>query len=129
MPATLPSCIPSCKITPEGGDTFASLDNAKRLVSLWGNQPTMLTFYADTSKGDYYLTVWWGLAKTFTFSGFSWGYSGTGPRGLDQFLAMLFVTNLTARDIPVVDGMTRVSYALHPVKSLVGETWLQAERL
>jgi hypothetical protein len=69
-------------LQPEGGITQISLQNADLLLREAGN-PT----YIELKKiGDEYLVLakWPGLIHMFT--GFSWGYGGEGPSGLNTFL-------------------------------------------
>lgn len=70
-------------LEPEGGVTRVSLSNAETLIEAYG-RPTTLRLYYDPIHWYMVTAVFYG-GVTHTFSGFSWGYSGEGPRGLETF--------------------------------------------
>lgn len=70
----------------EGGVTRWSLHNARALISRHG-LPERVALLTD-DRGEWVIEAHWpGL--THRFLGFSWGYSGEGPRGLEEFFGML----------------------------------------
>ena len=94
----------------ECGVTEISLDNAKELLAQHG-EVDHIYLTADTKKGDYFVQCYWVDGHQHTFSGFSWGYGGTGCVGLDRFLVMLGVPTLTSSMIPIDKfGKTACSY-------------------
>lgn len=72
----------------EGGVTDISLHNAHVLLEHLG-LPDRVSIYWDPlhSEGPAVRAVWEAPgAMAHTFTGFSWGYGGEGPRGLFRFL-------------------------------------------
>lgn len=90
------------QLQPEGGVTETSLANAKILIAEYG-VPSRLDFKADKRACDYFVRATWNHHPevVFTFTGFAWGYGGTAPAGLAQFLDMAKVTSLLVDDIPM----------------------------
>jgi len=74
------------KIKEECGVTENSLDNAKMLIKAFGKPIRITLTYVD-DPWEYLVKAEW-TNNIFTFSGFSWGYYGEGPRGLFEFLQM-----------------------------------------
>lgn len=77
------------KIQEECGVTDISESNADFLIGKYGI-PDRIRLHNHPENG-YTVTVTWphqGLADTLVwdFTGFSWGYGGTGPHGLVRFL-------------------------------------------
>lgn len=74
------------KLQVECGTTQISLENAMFLMEQYGIPHTVtLINGGNETDADYgVLAIWDGVMHLFT--GFSWGYSGEGPRGLDIFL-------------------------------------------
>lgn len=65
----------------EGGITQISLENADYLLRHFG-LPTHIELI---KQGDEYLVMATWLGTTHLFTGFSWGYGGEGPNGLNRF--------------------------------------------
>jgi hypothetical protein len=74
------------KLQEECGVTSISLENAIQLLEAYGT-PRRIDLSDDPEDGNI-VTVYWPNAFHFKFTGFSWGYGGTGPHGLDQFFQM-----------------------------------------
>ena len=70
----------------EGGVTAISIANAKRLLDVLGKPERLELTYTD--EDWYRVTAVWPLGRNHTFTGFSWGYNGEGPRGLEIFCRM-----------------------------------------
>jgi hypothetical protein len=87
------------KIQPEEGVTEISLANAKLLIEKHG-LPARLDFKANKTKCDYFLVASWPDDSSFVFTGFSWGYEGTGPNGLTEFFKLAQI-NLNRDNIPM----------------------------
>lgn len=88
-------------LVAECGVTGVSLQNASYLLMLYG-EPMRLDFSADKYKGDYFVTGKWKNGPSWMFSGFSWGYGGTGPHGLQRFFDMIGpVLDLKADQLPL----------------------------
>jgi hypothetical protein len=86
-PAPVKSGIPSVPYTlselvPERGDTRTSLRNADYLLRAYGKPVRIELINGEDTYGV--LAIWKGTMHLFT--GFSWGYTGEGPSGLDEFL-------------------------------------------
>ena len=69
----------------EGGITQHSLENAEYLTGRFG-VPYSLSFYGDSNQAEYNVIAAYKNGHSHVFTGFSWGYSGEGPRGLHHFL-------------------------------------------
>jgi len=67
----------------EGGVTDISLANAKILLEQYGT-PSKITCRYDKDDGHLVEAEW--DQGVWTFSGFAWGYRGSGPQGLVTFL-------------------------------------------
>lgn len=95
------------KLEEEGGITDISLKNAEKLIAKYG-KPGQLFFTGDRKKCDYYVTVFWdvqGRIVKFIFSGFAWGYKGTGPHGFFRFLQMCGQDEAQAKQtIDILEG-------------------------
>lgn len=73
-------------LEPEEGSTRVSLENASKLLKELG-LPDVIHLYWDPQL--WYVTeAWWGN-ELHKFTGFSWGYTGEGPRGLLGFFKMI----------------------------------------
>lgn len=90
----------------ECGVTENSIENARILLSLKG-KPSLIVLTKD--KNEYIVTAYWGEHFKFVFTGFGFGYGGTGPTGLFQYLTGLGVkvtmAQITAqmdKDLPKV---------------------------
>lgn len=99
------------KLQEEGGCTLSSLQNAKVLIAERGC-PVKLDFRADTSRADYFVTATWANGSGFRFTGFSWGYGGTGCQGLNEFLQSIGVNDLNSWDVPIEEGKTEMTYTV-----------------
>jgi len=96
----MPTNNKTLQIEPEGGVTEISLNNAKVLIKEHG-VPIKLNFHADKKKCDYFVRAEWRDGFSFCFSGFAWGYGGTGPRGLLKFFHMAHVWSIVPDDLPI----------------------------
>ena len=80
------------KLKQECGVTDISLFNAKALVAMFGN-PSKVTLHSMRDATEQNVIASWdfggGAGIDHTFSGFSWGYGGEGPRGLYKFFRMI----------------------------------------
>ena len=94
----------------ECGVTSVSRDNAAKLIDDFG-KPWRLSFFGDTKAGEYFVRASWPNGKTHTFAGFAWGYGGTGPAGLAEFLKAAGA-NLTPEQIPI-DEAGKTSLTVH----------------
>ena len=72
----------------EGGVTTISLHNAHVLVDRFG-RPDAIILRTDTEEGNLATMYWHRAGESHTFSGFGWGYGGTGPTGLWHLLVWL----------------------------------------
>lgn len=99
----------------ECGVTSVSLQNLADFTTLHGKIDS-LDFSGDTKRGDYFVTAHWKDGSAWKFSGFSWGYAGEGPRGL-QALLKVFGSQLKPSDIYVNEfGKTQLSlFASEPL--------------
>lgn len=70
----------------EGGVTRWSLHNARSLIWAHG-VPDTVGLYQD-ERGDWVVEARWPRLS-HRFLGLSWGYSGEGPRGLEELFEML----------------------------------------
>ena len=75
------------KLVPEGG-TDNSLKNARAIQEAGYEFQSGITYY-DSEKGNWETMVWFKRGDespvSWSFKGFSAGYSGQGPRGLIEF--------------------------------------------
>lgn len=95
----------------EAGITQNSLDNAQELLAKRGNDLARIDFKAIVQNNDYRVILYWMNGTSFTFTGFSWGYLGTGPAGLDEFLALCNIHDFDAASLPIDKfGTTDCSY-------------------
>jgi len=74
-------------LLPEGGVTTISLHNAHVLIHEYG-LPERVELFQDPKDG-HLVEMWWSDIHADRLTGFSWGYGGEGPRGLEQFFKML----------------------------------------
>ncbi len=75
----------------EGGVTDISLHNARLLLETH-DLPDSIALYQRlpyTEGAEHLVEARWSDGTTHVFSGFAWGYTGTGPQGLEIFLDML----------------------------------------
>lgn len=84
----------------EAGVTEISLNNAKQLIDQHG-VPIALDFKANKTQCEYYVLATWEDGFQFCFTGFGWGYPGTGPAGLLKFFDMAHVYSLIPDDLIV----------------------------
>ena len=95
----------------EDGTTETSMENAKKLVAQY-NRPSYVRLRIHRERGNVLdhadvteyevITKWTGtslLDKDWTFTGFGWGYTGTGPHGLLQFFEMIGLFDFDMRSI------------------------------
>ena len=74
------------KLQEECGTTSISLENAKIIIAAYGS-PRRVELSDDPEEGNT-VVAYWSNGFHFAFTGFSWGYGGTGPHGLEQFFQM-----------------------------------------
>jgi len=75
------------ELKEEAGITNHSLFNAKVLTLAHG--PVKHVYlYGDSQHCDYLTSVTFSDGTHFDLTGFSWGYGGTGPHGLERFFEM-----------------------------------------
>lgn len=74
------------QLKPEGGVTRHSLHNGQILKAAHGAVKSVHCLY-NPSDVWYRVEVIYQDGFQFTFSGFSWGYDGEGPRGLAEWAA------------------------------------------
>jgi hypothetical protein len=87
----------------EGGITQIALQNAELLRQALGS-PIRLELHMDPDGGEWYRTrVMYDTGDSHTFTGFGWGYSGEGPRGLANFCQQNDIP-LTLSDIENIDN-------------------------
>lgn len=70
----------------ETGATRDSLANARELIIKYGLPDTVT---AITTSVDWYVQAKWSDGLLYIFEGFSWGYRGEGPRGMESFFGMI----------------------------------------
>jgi hypothetical protein len=91
------------KLMSEGG-TDNSLKNAKAIQEAGYEFQSGITYY-DSEKANWDTVVWFKRGNespvSWTFKGFSAGYSGQGPRGLIEF-GKIF--NVPIKEEIVMDG-------------------------
>ena len=78
------------KFSPEGGVTRFSLANARMILEA-GYQFVRAIIKYDNIRGDWWVDAFFqrdGEVASHEFGGFSFGYSGEGPRGLIEFSEM-----------------------------------------
>lgn len=75
----------------EGGITEISLRNARALIARHGlpDEVEMYQAQLPPNAGEHLVAARWRDGTRHTFRGFSWGYLGDGPRGLETFFAVL----------------------------------------
>lgn len=76
----------------ECGVTQVSLENAFLLFKQYG-VPEKVELVRDNN--EYAVLVFWH-SYTHLFIGFSWGYSGEGPRGLDILMSACWYPHITS---------------------------------
>ena len=74
------------KLQEECGTTAISLENAAQLIAENGS-PIRLDLADEPEEGNT-VTAYWRNGMHFKFTGFSWGYGGTGPHGLERLFEM-----------------------------------------
>lgn len=84
----------------ECGITDISVGNAEELLREKG-RPIRLTFYSRSRHGEYSVIARWKADDTFRFTGFSWGYGGSGPNALKRFLNQLGFPEGVFWDLPL----------------------------
>ncbi|HLD91291.1 MAG TPA: hypothetical protein VI911_09800 [Patescibacteria group bacterium] len=77
------------KLEPECGVTSISLRNAETLLWAYGTPAEITLSYHEQADWFRVTVTWTELIHIFT--GFSWGYLGTGPHGLEAFFKMVGV--------------------------------------
>jgi len=87
----------------EGGITEIALQNAELLRQALGS-PIRLELHMDPDGVEWYrVRVMFDTGDSHTFTGFGWGYSGEGPRGLATFCTQNEIP-LTINDIVKIDN-------------------------
>jgi len=90
----------------EGGITQIALQNAELLRQALGS-PIRLELHMDPNGVEWYRTrVMYDTGDSHTFTGFGWGYSGEGPRGLADFCNQNGIP-LTIRQIELIDNKSK----------------------
>lgn len=116
-PATAPL------LQDEGGVTDISLHNGRTLLAEHG-LPNLVELVAH-DPGEHETRVEWidmkahdrPPRKRFTFTGFAWGYGGTGPHGLREFLSWLGI------DLDMRDVVKLPAPSLTPPEGVVVARW------
>ena len=73
------------QLLKEGGVTQISLKNERRLSKRLG-RPVRVELHYDPDSADFYqVKAMYDSGDSHVFTGFAWGYSGEGPRGLLEF--------------------------------------------
>lgn len=80
-------------LVEEGGITENSVKNAEILFATY-ERIDHVDFIADKRNNDYFVDVHWSSGQSHRFTGFAWGYGGTGPHYLEKFLEDLYVDQL-----------------------------------
>ncbi len=107
---------------PEDGTTENSSVNAKELLAENG-MPKELHFNAHVKNVYYRVEAVWPNSETHIFLGFAWGYGGTGPAGLVEFLNLAQVSSIMIDDIPIDKyGKTMCSWYRDPKRGQLTET-------
>lgn len=85
---------PTVSLEEEGGVTQFSLRNARILIEQHGLPATVELHQPQNgpNRGEHLVDAVWSDGTHHTFNGFSWGYGGEGPHGLEKFLAMIHIT-------------------------------------
>lgn len=84
----------------EHGITDVSVSNAEELLRGMG-RPVRLSFSSDTRACIFRIVARWAGDFRFQFTGFSWGYAGTGPNACKNFLNTLGFPEGTFYNLPV----------------------------
>jgi len=91
------------KLSQEGGITQIALQNAEALRQALGS-PIRMELHMDPDGVEWYrVRVMFDTGDSHTFTGFGWGYSGEGPRGLASFCHQNDIP-LTIEDIVKIDN-------------------------
>ncbi len=85
------------KLEKEGGITEGSRRNARRLIQQRGF-PIIVKFRGTETTNHHVYFIWPG-GLSFIFTGFAWGYGGTGPRGLYHTLLLIGMNPHRAKEI------------------------------
>ena len=73
------------QLRTEGGITRFSLENNRRLTKRLG-RPVRVECHYDPNVAEWYIVkAFYDSGLTHEFTGFSWGYTGEGCRGLLEF--------------------------------------------
>lgn len=91
------------RLLNEGGITQTSLKNNRRLTKRLGS-PVRVELHYDPNGAEWYRAVaMYSNGDKHTFTGFAWGYSGEGPRGLLEFCQYHDIP-LTSQEIHGLDN-------------------------
>lgn len=86
------------------GSTFRSVKAAQKHIDRLGKLIYVRGYIYTGKYGNDAAVIVRGVGGTCRFSGFSWGYGGTGPNGLRQMLLQLGINeelvNKTVFDTP-----------------------------
>lgn len=91
------------RVKKEDGVTSISLRNAEILLE-WYGQPNLVKLWYDEREWSV-VTVEWPNDFKHSFTGFSWGYTGEGPHGLEAFAEAVGLGSLL--DMRTIAGLPR----------------------
>ena len=92
----------------EGGVTEISLANARLLIAEHG-RPNLVKLWSSEWQ-RYVVTVEWPDDYKHSFTGFAWGYGGTGPHGLADFAEMIGLGRLLSLRMIIGGLLEKQSY-------------------
>ena len=98
----------------EGGVTRISLQNERRLGKRLGRPVRVELHYNPDGVEWYQVKAMYDSGDSHVFTGFSWGYSGEGPRGLLEFCQRNDIP-LAMKDIVELDNSTKGRAWVWPV--------------
>jgi hypothetical protein len=86
------------KLEKECGVTAVSIRNADTICEVLGTPDNVLLVSGGDTTEHNVVAVWdegaGGAEFTHTFTGFAWGYSGTGVHGLKQFAKLVGLADI-----------------------------------
>ena len=93
-------------LSQEGGITEIALQNAETLRQALG-APVRVELHMDPNGVEWYRTrAFYDTGDHHTFTGFGWGYTGEGPRGLASFCQQNDIP-LTINEIEDLDNKSK----------------------
>ena len=105
------------------GVTRKSLDQLKHLPKL-GKIKYVRGYFYQSKYGPRAAVLVRGANGSCRFGGFSWGYGGEGPRGLQQLLIKLGVESTTIEKVVYNTPWTEEIKEHWRIEFLAGHTWL-----